>query len=58
MIRGATFLLGVVASGWMIYELSTAAEAPSLTLALLKYLILAIALIGTIYSGVKWLTMK
>jgi hypothetical protein len=58
MIRGMTFLLGAAASTWMIYDLSTAAEAPSHTLAVLKYTVLAILLIGTIYSGVKWLTMR
>ena len=56
--RGLTVLLGVAASGWMIYDMATATEAPSQTLALMKYCILAVVVITTIYSGSKWLTMK
>jgi hypothetical protein len=56
--RGATFLLGAAASAWMIYDLSTATEAPGQMLALMKYFILGVALIVTAYSGAKWLTMK
>jgi hypothetical protein len=58
MNRGTTFLLGAAASAWMIYDLSTASEAPSQTLALMKYVVLGIALIVTAYSGAKWLTTK
>ena len=58
MSRGMTFLLGAAASAWMIYDLSTITEAPSQTLALMKYVILGVALIVTAYSGAKWLTMK
>jgi hypothetical protein len=38
--------------------MATATEAPSQTLALMKYFILAVVVITTIYSGAKWLTMK
>jgi len=58
MSRATTFLLGAAASAWMIYDLSTATEAPSHTLALVKYVVLGVALIVTAYSGAKWLTMK
>jgi hypothetical protein len=56
--RGATFLLGAAASAWMIYDMATETEAPSQTLALMKYFILAVVVIATLYSGAKWLVMK
>ena len=56
--RGTTFLLGAAASTWLIYDMATEAEAPNQTLALMKYLILAVVMIVTLYSGAKWLVMK
>jgi hypothetical protein len=56
--RGLIFLLGVAVSGWQIYDLATATEAPSQTLMLMKYILLAIVVIATLGSGAKWLTMK
>jgi hypothetical protein len=56
--RGATFLLGAAASTWMIYDMATETEAPSQTLALMKYFVLAVMVIVTLYSGAKWLVMK
>jgi hypothetical protein len=46
------------ASGWMIYSMATAAEAPSQALALMQYVLLAVLVIATLYSGAKWLVMK
>jgi hypothetical protein len=56
--RGTVFLLGAAASGWMIYDMTRATEAPSDTLALMKYFLLAVMIIATLYSGAKWLIMK
>ncbi len=56
--RGTIFLLGAAASGWLIYDMASATEAPSQTLALMKYFLLAVMVIATLYSGAKWLTMK
>jgi hypothetical protein len=56
--RGTVFLLGAAVSGWLIYDMTTATEGPSLTLALMKYFILAVMVIVTLYSGIKWLVMK
>jgi hypothetical protein len=56
--RGMIFLLGAAASGWLIYDMATATEGPSQTLALMQYAILVVLVIATIYSGAKWLVMK
>jgi hypothetical protein len=37
---------------------ATATEAPSQTLALMKYFLLAVIVVAALYSGAKWLTMK
>jgi hypothetical protein len=50
------FLLGAAAAGWLIYDMATATEAPSQTYAVMKYALLAILVIATVYSGAKWLT--
>ena len=55
---GASFLVGAVAAGWLIYDMATATEQPSQTLALMKYFLLALLVVTTLYSGAKWLTMK
>ena len=54
--RGTAFLVGAAAAAWMIYDMATASEAPSQTLAALKYLLLAVLIVATLYSGAKWLT--
>lgn len=54
--RGAVFLLGAAASSWLIYDVATTAAAPSLPLAVMKYILIAILLITTVYSGAMWLT--
>ena len=58
--RGTTFLLGAAASGWMICDMAaaTATAAQSQTLALVKYFLLAVMVVTTLYPGAKWLTMK
>jgi hypothetical protein len=55
---GAMFLLGAAACGWLIYDMATATEQPSQTLALMKYFLLAVLAIATIFSGVKYLLQK
>jgi hypothetical protein len=51
---GAMFLLGGAASAWLLYDMVTATEGPSQTLALMKYLLIAVLVIVTVYSGAKW----
>ena len=52
--RGTVFLIGAAASAWLIYDMTTGGEAPSTTLAVMKYLILAVVIGATLYSGAKW----
>ena len=52
--RGTVFLIGAAASTWLIYDMATASEAPSATLAAMKYLILAVVVGATLYTGAKW----
>jgi hypothetical protein len=42
----------------MIYHMATATEGPSQSLALMKYFLLAVLVVVTLYSGAKWLAMK
>jgi hypothetical protein len=53
--RGTVFLLGAAVSGWMICDM---VDELSQTLVLIKYVLLAVAVITTLYSGAKWLTLK
>ena len=50
------FFLGAAGSARLIYGIVTATEAPSQTLAVVKYFGLAVLVIATVYSGAKWLT--
>jgi hypothetical protein len=54
--RGTVFFLGAAVSGWMICDV--AFEAPSHPFLLIKYGLIIVAVIVTLYSGAKWLTMK
>jgi hypothetical protein len=56
--RGATFLLGAAGSGWLIYDITSRTEAPSAALAAMQYVLLAMLLITTLYSGARWLAAK
>ena len=51
---GTIFLIGAAASAWLIYDMATATEAPSQTLGVMKYLLIAIMVGATLYSGAKW----
>ena len=53
--RGTVFLLGTAVSGWMICD---TIDEVSQTLILIKYVLLAVTVITTLYSGAKWLTLK
>jgi hypothetical protein len=53
---GTIFLIGVAATGWQIYDIVTAIEGQSETLLAMKYAVIVILVIATIYSGGKWLT--
>ena len=48
------FLIGAAASAWLIYDMATLAEGPSQTLALMKYFLIAVLVITTLYAGAKW----
>jgi hypothetical protein len=54
--RGTVFFLGAALTGWMTCDMVS--EAPEQTFAFIKYFFLGVAVITTIYSGVKWMTMK
>jgi hypothetical protein len=56
--RGAMFLIGAAASAWQIYDLATETEAPSQTLAVMQYGILAVLIVATVCSGAMWITKK
>lgn len=56
--RGATFLVGAAASAWIIYGIWNSANQPTDALAWMEYILLAILLGATIYSGAKWIVMK
>jgi hypothetical protein len=56
--RGLVFLFGLAGSSWMIYHMANATEGSSQSLALMKYFLLAVLVIVTLYSGAKWLAMK
>jgi hypothetical protein len=42
----------------MIYDLASTTEGPSQSLALMKYLLLAVMVTATLVTGAQWLTMK
>ncbi|HVH81921.1 MAG TPA: hypothetical protein VM782_21155 [Stellaceae bacterium] len=47
-------IVGAAASAWLIYDAATTGEAPSQTLALMKYFIIAVLVMTTLYAGAKW----
>jgi hypothetical protein len=55
--RGTICLVGVAASGWQIYQITTASGA-SQALVFMQYTLLAIMVVATLVSGAQWLTMK
>jgi hypothetical protein len=56
--RGPVFLLGLAGSSWMIYNMATTTAGPSQFLVLMKFFILAVLVVVTLYSGANWLVMK
>ena len=51
-------LMSGITSAWLLYEMATAAEAPSRALAILQYGLLACALVGLVGSLVMWASEK
>jgi hypothetical protein len=51
-------LMSAATSAWLIYEMSTATEAPSQAVAMLQYGLLACALIGLAGSLVMYASPK
>jgi hypothetical protein len=47
-------LMSGITSGWLLYEMATASEAPRLELAFVQYSLLACALIGLVGSLVMF----
>jgi hypothetical protein len=45
-------LMSAVTSAWLVYDMTTATEAPRLALAILQYILLACAMIGLVGSAV------
>ena len=53
---GKLIIMNAVVSGWLIYIIASASEAPSQALAILQYVLLALSLIGLAGSFYKFLT--
>ena len=51
-------LMSGITSARLLYEMATAAEAPSRALAILQYGLLACALVGLVGSLVMWASEK
>ena len=51
-------LMSAVTSGWLLYDVTTATEAPRLALAILQYALLACALVALIGSVVMHATER
>ena len=49
-------LLSAIASIWLLYDVTTATEAPRLILAILQYILLALALVALVGSAVMYAT--
>ena len=52
---GRTALISGACACWLIYDMGTAQEAPRQAVAILQYLLLAMAAIGSIGSAVMYL---
>jgi hypothetical protein len=53
-IHGRTALICAACTCWLIYDITTATEAPSQAVAILQYALLAMALVGLIGSAVMY----
>jgi hypothetical protein len=49
-------LLSAITSLWLLYDMTTATEAPRLMLAILQYILLALALVALVGSAVMYAT--
>jgi hypothetical protein len=49
-------LVNLVVAAWLIYDITSATEAPSQALAILQYFLLACALLGLVGSVVKYMS--
>jgi hypothetical protein len=47
-------LISAVSSGWLIYDMTTATEAPGPALAVLQYCLLALALVALVGSALMY----
>ena len=55
---GKLALLNAAVAGWIIYDMTTATEAPRQALALLQYFLLACALVALVGSVVKLVSAR
>jgi hypothetical protein len=51
-------LMSGVTAAWLIYDMSSATEGPSMALSVLQYCLLACALFGLIGSAIMYATGK
>lgn len=51
---GKLIIMNAVVSAWLIYDIATASEQPSQAVAILQYVLLALALIGLAGSLYKF----
>jgi len=51
-------LISAVVTLWLIYDLATASEGMSQTLAAMKYILITLLAVVTIYLGVQWLSKR
>lgn len=55
---GRWIVISAAVAAWSIYDMATATEAPSQTLALMQYVLLAGTLFGLVVSVVKYTSGK
>ena len=55
---GLMCLISAVVTLWLIYDLATASEGMSQTLAAMKYILITLLAVVTIYLGVQWLSKR
>lgn len=51
-------LMSAATSGWLIYDMTSATEAPRLALAVLQYCLLALAVVALVGSALIYATEK
>jgi len=55
---GLMCLISAVVTLWLIYDMATASEGISQTLAAMKYILIALLAGVTIFLGVQWLSKR